>query len=430
MKLKISQYIDHLINNKMFDQKEVIVFGANASGSIIINQLLERGIAVSYVIDNNEQLSGTLFLEIPVLKPEELLLPKNNDVIILIASRYYEEMKAQLELMGYKENVHIFQVVNLNKQSDFNLSIETFNKHKEKIFAGYAVFESLMNKYGTDLIVMSPVRPNGDIYIICSYLNSYIQRYHQNKNYVFTVVGKSCELTAKLFNIPNIEILSEEDNENLAALSNFFPENIRVLNPYYNYQEIYHHLDGYNGLTFIQEIKHGLLNLPQGVKPEFPKFNTDYDRIEKFCQEQGVEKGKSVIIAPYANSIPLIKFTFWEELVEALKEKGFKVFTNCGIPTEEPIKGSERVFFEFADAVPVTEYAGYVICYRSGLSEIIATSKCKKIIIYPNHIKGHSTLRVLFGMEDEIYEQANLHQIVNDFSYTHELLSEVLKYIE
>lgn len=430
MKLEVAKYISSLIEKQVLKNKEIFVFGANASGSIIINDLFDRGITVTKVLDNNLKLEGTLFLEILVSKPELALVPKNESTIILIASRYYEEMKSQLEKLGYEENIHIFQVVNLNGSSDFDLSLETFNKHKMKVYEGLSVYEKLKKKYNVELVMMSPVKPNGDIYIICSYLNQYIKQNHNNDNYMFTVVGKSCELTAQLFDIPNIEVISKEENESLAALSNFFPKDIRVLNPYYNYQEVYHHLDGYKGLTFVQEIKHGLMNLPLDVKPEYPKFNNDLERLQLLYDQLGLEQGKSVIIAPYANSIPLIKSTFWEELVRNLKEKSLKVFTNCGTPTEEPIKGSERIFYEFADTVAITEYAGYVICYRSGFSEIIATSMCKKIIIYPHHIKGHSTLRVLFGMEDEIYEQEKLYQIENTFAYTSELLTEVMSYIE
>ncbi|MGG2084594.1 hypothetical protein [Lysinibacillus pakistanensis] len=430
MKKDVAKFIDRLVANKFLDNKKIMVFGANASGSIIINDLLERGINVDKVLDNNPALDGSYFLEIEVIKPEKELEPFYEKTIVLIASRYYEEMKKQLESLGYSENIHIFEVVDLNRNSDFNLSEETFHKYLSLLKKGIEVYERLRNKFGADLVMMSPVKPNGDIYIICSYLNRYIQEKHNSASYVFTVVGKSCELTAKMFNVKYIELISMEDNDALVALANFYPEKIKILNPYHNYQEIYHHLDGFKGLTFVEEIKHGLLGLSKDVHPEFPNISISEERLIQICEQYGIVRGKSVIIAPYANSIPLIKASFWEELVVSLKIAGFKVFTNCGNPEEEPIKGSERIFYEFHEAVAVSEFAGTVICYRSGFSEIIASSKCRKIIIYPDHIKGLSTLRVLFGMEDAIYVQENLYQLTNTYAYTKDLLDEVLRYME
>jgi len=430
MKKEVARYIDSLCSKQLLNQKRIFIFGANASGSIIANDLLERGIAIDHILDNNLSLDGSFFLEIRVSKPEKILLPYQEQAIILIASRYYDEMKKQLELLGYVENEHIFKVVDLNRNSEFNLSTDTMNKYTSIVQKGIQVYDRLRAKYNSDLVMMSPVKPNGDIYIICSYLNHFITQKFNGNRFVFTVVGKSCELTAKMFNIDNIELISMDDNDALVALANFYPDKIRVLNPYHNFQEIYHHLDGYKGLTFVEEVKHGLLGLRKEVQPEYPNKKISEERLHEICDKYGIVEGKSIIIAPYANSIPLIRESFWEKLVISLLGKGYNVFTNCGTPDEKPINGTNRVFYEFNEAVAVSEFAGTVISYRSGFSEIIATSLCKKIIIYPDHVKGLSTIRELFGMEDAIYEQDNLYQITNTYSSTDFLLEEVLKYID
>jgi len=430
MKKEIALFLDRLHLQKSLKDKQLFVFGANATGSIIINDLIDRELEVDGVLDNNPVMENRLFLEIKVAPPERALSPFIDHAVILIASRYYDEMKQQLEQLGYIENVHIYKVVDLNPNSDFNLSADTMNKYIHLAERGIEVYERLCQKHNTRLIVMSPVKPNGDIYMICSYLNSFIQEHYNGESYVLTVVGKSCELTAQLFNIEHIELLNKQDNDALVTLANFYPDCIRVINPYHNYQEIYHHLDGYKGLTFVDEIKHGLMGLSKHTVPQLPNTQISDERLEQLCLHYGIEQGKSVIIAPYANSIPLIKDAFWEQLVDSLKLEGYKVFTNCGTAEEVPIKGSERIFYEFEEAVAISEYAGTLISYRSGFCEIIARSKCKKIIIYPDHMKGHSSLRVLFGMEDEIYEQERLYQITNTYKYTNELLDEVIKVVK
>jgi len=429
MKKKVALFLDRLNLQKSLKDKQLFVFGANASGTIIINDLIARGLEVAGVLDNNPLLENSMFLEIKVTTPEQAFTPFIDNAVILIASRYYDEMKLQLEQLGYIENEHIYKVVDLNPNSDFNLSWDTTNKYISLAERGVEVYERLCRKYNSRLIVMSPVKPNGDTYMICSYLNSFIQNNYNGESYVLTVVGKSCQLTAELFNIENIELLDTQDNISLVTLANFYPDRVQIISPYYKYQEIYHHLDGYKGLTFIEEIKHGLMGLNKNTEPQFPNTQISDERLNELCLRYGIEKGNSVIIAPFANSIPLINNRFWEQLVASLKLDGYKVFTNCGTLEEVPIKGSERIFYEFEEAVAISEYAGTVISYRSGFCEIIARSKCKKIVIYPDHIKGHSSLRVLFGMEDQIYEQERLYQITNTYKYTNELLDEVMRVV-
>src|SRR5690606_29798081 len=151
-----------------------------------------------------------------------------------------------------------------------------------------------------------PVKPNGDTYMICSYLNSFIQKHYNGQSYVLTVVGKSCQLTAKLFNIENIELIDNQDNIALMTLANFYPDRIHIFSPYYKHQEVYHYLDGYKGLTFIEEIKHGLMGLSKNTEPQLPNTQISDNRLIELCKRYGVKKGNSVIIAPYANSVPLI----------------------------------------------------------------------------------------------------------------------------
>lgn len=102
-------------------------------------------------------------------------------------------------------------------------------------------------------------------------------------------------------------------------------------------------------------------------------------------EQKGIIKNKTVIIAPEANSVTTLPIEFWNEVIDVLNAKGYKVLINC-----QDIKGyhANNIFFAYNEGVPILEYAGTFIGIRSGLCDIVSTAKCKKIIIYPKKTKN------------------------------------------
>lgn len=428
----LQQLLDMLVSlleEGKFHNRYIVIFGANAPGTVSINFLEKHHIQVNAVVDNNVLLHGKQFLEIMISSPEDTLTNYKDDALILIASRYYDEMKQQLEQMGYKEQVHIYQMLNLSENVKFDTSIEAYQNAEQMVRSGLAVYQRLQDKYGDATIVMAPVRPNGDVYMICSYLDAFVRQMEKTRDptVVLTVIGNSCEATAQLFNMKHIEKLTWDESDQLAAYANFLPEKIKVINPFLSHLEVYSYMGGYKGLTFLDVMKHGLLGLLQEHTIVRPKHEYRESLVQEIFETYGLEESNTVILAPYANSIPQIKWDTWERVAEYLKNQNYTVCTNCGTSAEKPIKGTKPVMFSFRDAVAVTEKAGYLIAYRSGFCDIVADSKCKKIIVYPDHFTGLSSLRDFYGMEDEIYRQENLIQIEHTFTTTNELAAEIVK---
>lgn len=124
--------LDLLIEKRVFDNKKIVLFGLNTSSYVTKKYLEERGYHIYTYIDNNDKkvfdanefLIDILPRHIPMqtyeeikkvtagaYKPAELLSTYMEDVVVLIASKYYPSMCQQLERMGYKENVHIFKTL-------------------------------------------------------------------------------------------------------------------------------------------------------------------------------------------------------------------------------------------------------------------------------------------------------------------------------
>ena len=107
------EYVDNLIQQDMITDMHIVLFGLNSSSYVIRDYLVKKGLSVTAYIDNDVRKRTNWTGEIPACSPEEMRERYGENVAILITSKYYLEMKKQLEELGYCENVHIFQVVNV-----------------------------------------------------------------------------------------------------------------------------------------------------------------------------------------------------------------------------------------------------------------------------------------------------------------------------
>lgn len=139
------KYINQLIETGDLDGKFIVLFGLNSSSYNMKDYLEEKGFKVHAYIDNDENkcdlANEALDFYLPrhimknkethnyndylvyAYKPERLLFEFRDDTVVLIASKYYEQMCSQLEAMGYIENKHFYQVIDfygLDKLIDFS----------------------------------------------------------------------------------------------------------------------------------------------------------------------------------------------------------------------------------------------------------------------------------------------------------------------
>ncbi|WP_283680823.1 hypothetical protein [Parablautia sp. Marseille-Q6255] len=140
---------------------------------------------------------------------------------------------------------------------------------------------------------------------------------------------------------------------------------------------------GYKDLSICD-----LVNISMGIPDtaltyEQPQFSWKPDRKEEIIKQYHLLEGKTVILAPYAVSVPLISKDLWNQLVEHYHKKGFQVLTNVKDNSEYPLDGTEGISLRLDEMYLATEYGGYFVGLRSGLCDLLAYSKCCMTVVYP-----------------------------------------------
>lgn len=113
MNMLMYQKIDSLINADILHEKQIVIFGLNSSSYGAKEYLEYRGYKTYAYIDNDEKKRieyNKTAVEIKAYPPEGLLQKYCKNTIVLIASKYFEPMSAQLEKMGYLVNKQIYQI--------------------------------------------------------------------------------------------------------------------------------------------------------------------------------------------------------------------------------------------------------------------------------------------------------------------------------
>lgn len=388
-KAEMFEKLEQLYNKCIFDNRYIVIFGSNEPAERMADWLISHKIMPDAMIDNNEKKQGTFYKDIIIDSPGNVLGSLHNNALILIASKYFNEMAQQLELMGYKKEKHICQVVDMAKWSTFSITEDTFINKKIEIIKGWEIYKNIVGKYGNETrIFICPYCALGDVYLVGKYLGDYCKKMHI-ASYLVTVIGSSCKKVLNLFGISQIEVLKQDESNRLLQTLIFY--GLKECNT-----EILHHrlpytagigvLGNYRNICFNSHFKYTIFNMEEKDSGKLPQKTEDSSFIDNYFEQNGMVKGKTVIMSPYANTVTSLPDGFWEETAITYKNKGYIVCTNsCG--AEEPaIKGTKPVFFPLTEAISIVEAAGIFIGLRSGLCDVISSAKAEKIIIYPDRV--------------------------------------------
>ena len=237
------------------------------------------------------------------------------------------------------------------------------------------------------MILRTAWHGTGDYYICGMYLPAYLKQ-RGISDYVFLVKNTGSERkVTELFDAYQSHIVSIPSVDALSRFSEFMRQKEPLCRSFEKSDHlsfIGEQLKGYRGLSLMDFYLWYGFGFQEAPPKAAPRFSQDIERIRSEMRKRGLLRGKTVLLSPYSTCSKdyLPPKEVWEEIAEHLKELGYTVATNC-FGKEAPVNGTVTVSIPYPDLVPFLDEAGGFIGVRSGLCDILSTSTCKKIIIYP-----------------------------------------------
>ncbi len=371
----IKTSVRELSGQGKMEGKRIFLFGLNIYTERINNFLYEEGYRISAVLDNDKGKQGKAVIDIPVLAPDSIYWGGQD--MVLIASKHEKSMREQIRQLsdGMAKTVSLVdlaQHIEDRKRSEKFWLDENYELHVEQLCLGEAIYHRVKQK--EPLVVF--LHSIGDIFLFRIYLPEYKKR-NGLEDIKIIVSSDATYNAARIFGMNNVEKITE--NECLALIKYIF------------------FLENKEDIVYVADWWAGPMGVCKNVR--WPRYITKYIfRLDDPCRldypsiwkgrlnetellKKGLMKGKSIILAPYANSVSELPLQFWEILAEGLRKLGYFVFTNTA-GKQKPVKGTKKIEIPLEQIGIYLEYAGYFIALRSGLCDIAGHSQCKQIIIF------------------------------------------------
>lgn len=400
--------------------KKICLFGVSDNTRQIIKILREFGYEPVFIIDNDSLKWGSYCSKIQVQSVDSIVDVEN--LVVLVYSFFWKEMQLQLETNGFDiQNIYIL----VGRE-------RTVCERVLESYRGKIIYQRLRRKYGNYPVFLCPYTGTGDIYLIGTFWNQFIEQ-NNIKDYIFCVISNACKKVAMMFGIKNIVLLhNQKDSEYLIRYYALCPNEIELTILNDGWAQIHTNpsewLRGYKGLYFTDLFRQFVFHLPDTCCPVHPELNTAEREISELFEAHNLQRGKTVILSPYSNTLADLPDTFWTDLADKLKAKGYIVCTNSSGDTEPPVPNTKPFFFPLNIAPQVLNEAGFFIGIRSGFCDVISGSKAKKIILYDSGNRFYNCSAYEYfslnamGLSDDAIE------IEFDGNHKRKVIDTILKY--
>jgi hypothetical protein len=146
----------------------------------------------------------------------------------------------------------------------------------------------------------------------------------------------------------------------------------------------------------VADLLRVLLGLPRDAPAHapVPSVVASLSAARRFHQSE-LPAGRTVLLAPHAKSYPCaVGAQWWIDAVRHLTAAGFTVVTNTGnrgrgfdATGQEAelayIPGTIAIDVPLDEIIPFSEFCGHVLATRSGLCDLLAHARTRKIVVFP-----------------------------------------------
>lgn len=363
-----------LDKGKISKKSRIVIFGLNEYTGIIIDYLSDY--QVDAVIDNDITKTGKTVHGIQIRRPDDILGAYNESWRIIIASGHFKEMAEQLESMGYAISKNIFIIEERKNQYDEKL--ERLNLEIEKCRQGYQVYCELINKFPGTYFFYNQ-RATGNTFLLGMYLPDYLKKRHIEKHLVLNAARGNCRI-CELFGLNSIYCGDKGKADSLWAFARLMEKDkvrFREMCPYESETNLIK-MRAYKGMDFGSIYRYVLYESQHDKKAyPIPQKNTDH-----LFDKYDLKRGRTVVLSPYANTIRDMDKQFWIKLAELFKKHGYDVCTNC-VSQEQAVEGTKAICTAYDQVIDFVDRAGYFVGIRSGLCDILSSTRGKMAVIYP-----------------------------------------------
>ncbi len=390
-------------NTGAFSSGAIFVFGHCEASLTVIDELDVRGHKVQGILDNNVIKLGIEYRGIPVMRPDSVLEQNQVDTKVLLATRFYEQMNSQLRNMGFVGQ--IIKLVDYNTFSEYSLSEDTIMRKRKRLLKGTDFLDELKCKYKNALIVLCPFNALGDIYFCLSYLPAFLKK-RGYESFVICVSSAACKDVVELFGTKNIEVYEQGILDAIVQAA-IYEQDERCFIAHQDRPYVVNlHKVLYEKMIPLEMIyKVGVFGLDKGTEPVIPTGWCEYDKLEE------IPEGKAAVLSPYAKSVTALPKELWNDIVDDLISKGYKLYTNVA-GEEKALMNTEPISVKLSNMKSVVERAGMFIGIRSGLCDVLRTAKCRKIALFPDYYYGDTQWKAI-----DMYALSEFENIVAGDNY-------------
>ena len=135
-------------------------------------------------------------------------------------------------------------------------------------------------------------------------------------------------------------------------------------------------------LSFLNRYKENVFGLPLETEliPPLIEPPTDYQK-QRLHSDYVLDKKRTIILAPHANTHANLEKTFWERLASELIGKGYVLYTNVASPREKVIAGTAPMTTTFNELIYLAETVNCFIGLRSGIFDLLAFTNARLLYI-------------------------------------------------
>lgn len=371
--------VDELTAHHLLRDRRIYFFGHCNATEELANLLMEKGFSVKAILDNNTAKQGGTYRGIPIVPPQTILSEKAEETIVCIAARAHAAMSAQLRELGFAGD--IVKLVDYNSYAEYSLSDDTLLRKRQRVERGIRLKEALEQRHQNCFKVLCPFSALGDVFLTMSYMPYFAgKRGIDEKNIVYCVIGDACGQVVSLFGASNsVECFSQKDMDELVQACLYTEDADSFIAHQDRPYVVNLHRALYIKCIPLELIyRCGIFGLPIDTEPIRPGSLQAYPDLEH------IEKGKAVVLSPYAKSVTALPGDVWRTIVSDYKDRGYQCFTNV-VGGEKPLEGTMGVSPALAQIQSLVEWAGTFVGIRSGLCDILKYADCDKTALFPDY---------------------------------------------